>query len=131
MKTIHPVVSFPEYARFLGDFLFKGIAFPVIFICLPAGKWPSEAIDIRPLIVARYADTDEDPANSMIQLQGEYLQMLFRDSAIWKRVLATGQIRAISFRPQQWNAHLTLTINNELGEVWREFGHNAVGHECP
>ncbi|OAG07372.1 uncharacterized protein CC84DRAFT_655723 [Paraphaeosphaeria sporulosa] len=131
MKTISPVVSFFEYTQFLHHFLFTGIPFSVIRICMPLGKWPSEEVDLRPLIVARTVDTNDDPMNSIIELQGGYLERLFSDSAVWKKVLSSGQIRAISFRSERWKAYLTFTISNHLGDEWHQYGHGAVAHECP
>lgn len=131
MKAVYPVVSFPEYARFLKDFLFNGVSLPLIRVCPPQGKWPSEEIDIRPLLVARFADIDDNPANSIVQLQGEYLNLIFRDSAVWKRVLASGQIRAVTFRTERFKAYITFTISDELGLEWMQYGHGAVGHQCP
>ncbi|KAL5472472.1 hypothetical protein PMIN07_000703 [Paraphaeosphaeria minitans] len=112
MKTVYPMVPFPDYARFIGDFLFS-------------------EIDLRPFVVARSADTTDDPANSDIQLEGEYLGNVFSNWTVWKKVLSSGQVRAITFRPEGWKAYLTFTISNDLGEEWWRYGYGAVGHECP
>lgn len=131
MKTTYPVVSFPAYARFLGDYLFTGIPFPVIRICLPEGNWPSEEIDLRPLIVARSQDTDDNPKNSVVQFDHQYLESLFVDWAVWKKVLLSGQVRAISFRAEVACAFVIFTISKELGEEWQYYGYPAAVHECP
>ncbi|KAF2441532.1 hypothetical protein P171DRAFT_73386 [Karstenula rhodostoma CBS 690.94] len=131
MKTIYPVVPFPEYARFLNDFLFTGLPLPVVRVCLPRGQWPSEEIDLRPLVVARCKDSDDNPMNSVVQFDNEILDSCCSSWAVWRTVLLSGQICAISFRAAGWHAFLTFTISKELGELWQEHGYPAVAHECP
>jgi hypothetical protein len=129
MKTTYPVIALQVYDSFLRTFLFTGLPVPQILV--RAYFWPSDEINLRPLIVARSGDTEGNPMRSVVQFHDAWVDNLCRDWEVWKELLVAGHLCAISFRVEAGSLRLTYTISKELGEVWQQYGFAAVAHECP